>query len=765
MKPKFSPWLRWPASLIASSVFCVSAAFAVEPFSLKDIQVEGLQRVEPGTIFASLPFRVGDTYNEEKGAQAIRALFGLGLFADVRLEVRDGVVIVVVSERPIVADINFTGIKEFDAEVLRKALRDVGLTEGRPFDKALADRAEQELKRQYLNRSLYAAEVVTTVSPAERNRVNLSFTVVEGPKTRIRSIEIVGNEAFSDKDLLSLFDQNTGGWLSWYTKSDQYSRTKLNGDLETLRSHYLTRGYLEFDIASTQVAISSDKSSLDITINITEGKRYAVASVSLAGDYLGRDDEFKRLIALKPGQFYNVDDATNTSKAFADYFGVFGYAFARVDVQPKLDRERGRVDFVIRAEPQRRVYVRRINIEGNNRTRDEVLRREFRQFEASWYDWEKIKVSRDRIDRLGFFTQVEVENEPVVGSPDQVDLVVRVTEKPTGNLSIGAGYSQAEKLSLIAGIKQENVFGSGNYLGLDLNTSKFNRQFVATTVNPYFTETGVSQSLDVYYKTARPYNAQESDYPIVTKGAGVRYGVPFTENDTVFFGLSAEKVTIDQTNLLPTAYLDQGGTYVPATIGWARDGRDSALVPSNGTYQRANLELGVGGRKYVKAVYQYQRYWPLTRQYTLALNSELGWGRGSGGNIFPVLRNFTGGGLGSVRGFEQGTLGGRSGIENNPTAEQAYIGGDRSALLNVEFIAPLPGAGNDRTLRWFGFFDVGNVYAAGAKMSASDLRASAGLGISWLSPVGPLRLAYATPLRKQTDDKIQRFQFQIGTAF
>jgi outer membrane protein insertion porin family len=673
-------------------------------------------------------------------------------------------VIVVVSERPIVADINFTGIKEFDAEVLRKALRDIGLTEGRPFDKALADRAEQELKRQYLNRSLYAAEVVTTVSPAERNRVNLSFTVVEGPKTRIRSIEIVGNEAFSDKDLLSLFDQNTGGWLSWYTKSDQYSRTKLNGDLETLRSHYLTRGYLEFDIASTQVAISSDKSSLDITINITEGKRYAVASVSLAGDYLGRDDEFKRLIALKPGQFYNVDDATNTSKAFADYFGVFGYAFARVDVEPKLDRERGRVDFVVRAEPQRRVYVRRINIEGNNRTRDEVLRREFRQFEASWYDWDKIKVSRDRIDRLGFFTQVEIENEPVVGSPDQVDLVVRVTEKPTGNLSIGAGYSQAEKLSLIAGIKQENVFGSGNYLGLDLNTSKFNRQFVATTVNPYFTESGVSQSLDVYYKTARPYNAQESDYRIVTKGAGVRYGVPFTENDTVFFGLSAEKVTIDQTNLLPTAYLDQGGTYVPATIGWARDGRDSALVPSNGTYQRANLELGVGGRKYVKAVYQYQRYWPLTRQYTLALNSELGWGRGSGGE-FPVLRNFTGGGLGSVRGFEQGTLGGRSEILGNTTAEQAYIGGDRSALLNVEFIAPLPGAGNDRTLRWFGFFDVGNVYAAGAKMSASDLRASAGLGISWLSPVGPLRLAYATPLRKQTDDKIQRFQFQIGTAF
>ena len=765
MKSNSQTLRGWSRTLIAGAALVASAAaWAVEPFVLKDIQVEGLQRVEPGTIFASLPFRVGDTYSEDKGAQAIRALFGLGLFSDVRIEVRDGLIVVVVAERPIVADITFTGIKEFDADVLRKALRDIGLAEGRPFDKALADRAEQELKRQYLNRSLYAAEVVTTPSPGERNRVNLNFSVVEGPKTRIRSIDIVGNEAFADNTLLSLFDQDTGGWLSWYTKSNQYSRTKLNGDLETLRSHYLTRGYLEFQIDSTQVAISPDKSSLDITINITEGKRYAVASVSMAGDYLGRDDEFKKLITLKPGQFYNVDDVTNTTKAFTDYFGKFGYAFAQVEVQPRLDRERGRVDFVVQATPQRRVYVRRINVEGNNRTRDAVIRREFRQFEASWYDFDKIRLSRDRVDRLGFFTEVDVDTEPVAGAADQVDLVVRVTEKPTGNLSLGAGYSQAEKLSLIAGIKQENVFGSGNYLGLDLNTSKFNRQFVLTAVNPYFTENGVSQSVDLYYKTARPYNAQASDYRIVTQGAGLRYGVPFTERDTVFFGLSGERVTIDQTKRLPAAYLNQGGTYVPATIGWARDERDSALIPSKGAYQRLNFELGLGGKKYTKAVYQFQRYWPLSRQYTVAMNSEVGWGKGVGGD-FPVLRNFTGGGLGSVRGFEQGTLGGRSAISGSTTSEQAYIGGDRSVLLNLEFIAPLPGAGNDKTLRWFSFVDVGNVYGAGEKMSASDLRASAGLGISWISPVGPLRLALATPVRKKEGDKIQRFQFQIGTAF
>jgi outer membrane protein insertion porin family len=758
-------------SALAVSLFAALPAWAVDPFTVRDIRVEGLQRVEPGTVFASLPFRVGDQYSDDKGASAIRALFGLGLFSDVRLQVNGDVLVVIVEERPSVADVSFTGTKEFDAEVLKKALRDIGLAEGRPFDKALADRAEQELKRQYINRSLYAAQVVTTVTPGERNRVNLNFSVIEGDVAKIKDIRIVGNQAFSTSTLRGLFDLDTGGWLSWYTKSDRYSRAKLNADLENLRSYYLTRGYLEFRIDSTQVAISPDKQDMSLTINITEGQRYVVSSVTLEGEYLGKEAEFRSLVKLRAGEPYNAEDVSATVKAFTDYFGAFGYAFAQVEATPEIDRANNRVAFVLRAQPSRRVYVRRINVEGNNRTRDEVIRREFRQIESAWYDSDRIRLSRDRVDRLGYFTDVGIDTQPVPGSPDQVDLVLTVAEKPTGNLSLGAGYSQADKVSIVAGIKQENVFGTGNYLGLDLNTSKFNRQFVLSTTNPYFTPDGVSRTVDVYYRTTRPYSEQGGDYQLVTPGASIRFGVPFTETDTVFFGAGVEQTRIKSGSGLPQAYQDfadafgSNSTSVPLTVGWARDGRDSALVPNEGRLQRLNTELGVAGdTRYLKTSYQFQQYVPLSKQYTLAFNAEVGYGKGLGGRPFPVFKNFYGGGLGSVRGFEQGTLGDKSGVVDRPS-ELVNIGGTRNVVLNAEFITPFPGAGNDRTLRMFGFMDVGNVYKADEKLSASELRASVGVGLSWISPLGPLRFAYATPVRKKADDKIQKFQFQIGTSF
>ena len=750
----------------ASVILTALPAWAVDPFTLKDIRVEGLQRVEPGTVFASLPFRIGEQYNDEKGSTAIRSLFGLGLFTDVRLQVEDGVLVVIVEERPTVADVSFSGIKEFDAEVLKKTLRDVGLAEGRPFDKALADRAEQELKRQYINRSMYAAQVVTTVTPSERNRVNLNFNVIEGDVAKIKDIRIVGNQAFSESTLRDLFDLDTGGFMSWYTKSDRYSRAKLNADLESLRSYYLTRGYLEFKVDPTQVAVSHDKGDISVTINITEGNRFVVSSVCLEGEYLGKEDEFKTLVAMRPGEAYNAEDVSKTVKAFTDYFGAFGYAFAQVEATPEIDRANNRVAFVLRAQPARRVYVRRINVEGNSRTRDEVIRREFRQLESAWYDSDRIRLSRDRVDRLGYFTEVGIGTEPVPGSNDQVDLTISVAEKPTGNLSIGAGYSQADKLSFIGSIKQENVFGSGNYLGLDLNTSKYNRQFVLSTTNPYFTQDGISRTLDGYYKTTQPYDAQGGDYEIATTGAGIKFGVPFTERDTVYFGVGAERVKVTSGDELPEAYLDQGGTYLPATVGWARDERDSALVPTSGRLQRLNTEYGLGGTwRYVKLSYQFQQYVPLTRQYTLAFNSEFGVGKGVGGKSFPVLRNFYGGGLGSVRGFEQGTLGPTSAVIGSTTGETVNIGGARNLVFNAEFIGPFPGAGNDRTLRWFAFADVGNVYGESESVDLSKLRASVGVGLSWISPIGPLRFAYGTPVRKFDGDSIQKFQFQIGTSF
>jgi len=757
-------------SVLASSLLTVLPAWAVDPFTLRDIRIEGLQRIEPGTVFASLPFRIGDQYNDDKGSTAIRSLFGLGLFSDVRLQVNDGVLVVIVEERPSVADVSFSGIKEFDAEVLKKSLRDIGLTEGRPFDKALADRAEQELKRQYINRSMYAAEVVTTVTPADRNRVSLNFSVTEGDVAKISDIRIVGNQTFTNATLRGLFDLSTGGWMTWYTKSDRYSRAKLNADLESLRSYYLTRGFLEFRIDSTQVAIDPGKEDMTIAINITEGNRFVVSSVVLQGDYLGKEAEFQSLVALRAGEAYNAEDVSSTVRAFTDYFGSFGYAFAQVEAAPEIDRANNRVAFVLRAQPARRVYVRRINVEGNDRTRDEVIRREFRQLESAWYDSDRIRLSRDRIDRLGFFTQVGVETQPVPGSPDQVDLTLTVAEKPTGNLTLGAGFGQAEGLSLIAGIRQENVFGSGNYLGLDVNTSKFNRQLVLSTTNPYYTTDGVSRTFDLYYRTTRPLSEQGGDYRLVTPGVSVRFGVPFTEQDTVFFGLGAEQTRIEAGNQIPDVYVEyakrfgDSSTSVPLTLGWSRDSRDSALVPTTGRLQRLNGELGIAGdTRYSKINYQFQQYVPLSKQYTLAFNADLGWGKGLGGRPFPVFKNFFGGGLGSVRGFEQGTLGRRSAVQGS--TEQVNIGGTRKFVLNAEFVAPFPGAGNDRTLRVFGFFDVGNVFGENDKVSLDQLRSSVGIGLGWISPIGPLRFAFATPVRKFADDKIQKFQFQIGTSF
>lgn len=553
--------------------------------------------------------------------------------------------------------------------------------------------------------------------------------------------------------------------MSWYTKSNRYSRAKLNADLETLRSYYLARGFLEFRIESTQVAISPDKQDISITVNVNEGQSYVVSGVKLEGNYLDRDDEFKSLITIRPGEPYNADKVAETTKAFTDHFGNFGFAFARVEAVPEIDRENNRVALVLRAEPSRRAYVRRINVSGNNRTRDEVIRREFRQFEASWYDGDKIKLSRDRVDRLGYFTEVNVETQEVPGAPDQVDLVVNVAEKPTGSLQLGAGFSSAEKVSVSFAIKQENVFGSGNYLGVDVNTSKYRRTLVFSTTDPYFTQDGISRTFDVYYRTAKPYEDQGGNYELVTAGTSVRLGVPFSETDTVFFGGGVEQTRIKAGTNIPAAYLAYAQQFgetslsVPLTIGWSRDDRDSALAPNSGRYQRLNSEWSVAGdARYVRANYQYQQYIPLNKQFTIAFNGELGLGKGMNGRPFPVFKNFYSGGLGSVRGFDQGTLGPRD-------VTGASLGGPKKITLNAELIAPFPGAGNDRTLRWFTFVDAGNVYGEDESWELGDMRVSAGLGLSWISPLGPLRIAIAQPVRKFAGDKIQKLQFQIGTSF
>ena len=767
MSSSFFPSRMKPTalSLLASALFSLPA-WAVDPFTVRDIRVEGLQRIEPGTVFASLPFRVGDQYTDDKGAAGIRALFALGLFKDVRLETQGDVLVVVVEERPSVAAVEFIGLKEFDKDVLHKALKEVGLAEGRPYDKALADKAEQELKRQYISRSLYGAEVVTTATPIDRNRVNLTFTITEGGPAKIGQIDIVGNKAFSTDTLRDQFNLDTGGWMSWYTKSDRYSRTKLNGDLEALRSFYLARGYLEFRIDSTQVAMSPDKQQMAITINIHEGERFVVSGVKLEGNYLDKEDEFKSLVKIASGQPYNAETVAETTKAFTDYFGKFGFAFARVEAKPLIDRQNNHVQFVLQAEPSRRAYVRRILVAGNNRTRDEVIRREFRQLEAAWYDGDKISLSRDRVNRLGYFTEVTVDTQEIAGAPDQVDLLFSVTEKPTGSVSLGAGFSSAEKVALSFGIQQENAFGSGNYLALQVNTSKYNRNYVVSTTDPYFTQNGISRSIDLFHRTTRPYLGDLNAYSLVNSGAGLRFGVPVTETDRVFVGMNLEQTQIvEGTSVpLPAAYREYANkfgstsTAVPLTLGWAHDARDSALVPTKGSLQSFTADVSVAGDvRYARTNYKFQQYIPLSKKYTFAFNADVGYGQGLKGQDFPLFKNFYVGGLGSVRGFQQSTLG--------PQSDGVYLGGPKKVVFNAEFITPFPGAGNDKTLRLFAFTDAGRAFGQDETVSFSQLRASAGIGLSWISPMGPLRFSYGIPIRQQTGDKIQKLQFQIGTSF
>lgn len=738
---------------------------AVEPFVIADIRIEGLQRTDPGTVFATLPFRIGDTYTDDKGSAAVRALFATGLFKDVRLEIQDRAAVVVVEERAIIAAVTFVGLKEFDKDPLTKSLKDAGIGEGQPFDRALIDRAEQEIKRQYLSRSLYGAEVTTTVTPLERNRVSVTFTMNEGEAARIAEVRIHGARVFGERELLEQFELTPSGWFTWYTKSDRYSRSKLNADLEKLRAWYFNRGYLEFAVDSTQVTISPDKQTISIAINIREGQPYTVTAVRLEGEYLGRDEEFRRLVLFQAGQPFRGDAVTATQRRFQELFGQYGYAFARVEPRTEIDRSTGQVAVVMAAEPSRRVYVRRIEVAGNTRTRDEVVRREFRQLESAWYNGSLIQLSKQRVDRLGYFEEVEIETNEVPGAPDQADLVITLKEKPTGNLAIGAGYSNAEKLTFSASVSQDNAFGSGRSLGFEINTSRFNRQLSLRTVDPYFTVDGISMAVDAFYRTSRPVNFLLESYDLRTPGLSVRFGVPFSELDTVFVGLGWERTELGTSVGLPLAWLNYRALYgnnadsVTATVGWARDGRDSLLVPSAGRFQRVLFEYSFAGEvRYLKTNLQYQEYWSLPYRLTLGVNAELGLGKGFGGNPFPVFKNFYGGGLGTVRAFEQNSLG-----TVDPTG--AYIGGAKRFNVNTELYFPVPGSGNDRTLRIFAFADAGNVWAEQERVTWDSLRASVGFGLSWISPVGPLKLSWGRPIQVQRNDRIQRFQFQIGTAF
>jgi len=753
-------FLRTGALLLA---LAATPAAALEPFVIKDIRVEGIQRTEAGTVFSYLPVKVGDTMTDEKAAEAIRALFATGFFKDVTLEAQDGVLIVGIQERPSIAQLDFVGMKDFDKATVTKALAQVGLAEGRIFDKSLLDRAEQELKRQYLSRGKYAVNVTTTVTPLERNRVALNFTIDEGDVAKIREIRIIGANAFREKDLLSQFFLRTPGIMTWYSKADQYSRQKLSADLETLRSYYLDRGFLEFNVDSTQVSITPDKKDIYITIAITEGPQYKVSDIKVAGEPLLPEDEVRGLIRLKPGDVFSRARLTESTKAISDRLGNDGYAFANVNAAPQLDKENRLAAFTFFVDPGRRVYVRRINITGNNRTRDEVIRRELRQFEGGWFSAEKVSLSKRRVDKLGYFTEVNVETPAVQGTTDQVDVNINVAERPTGNVLLGAGFGSGEGLILSGSISQNNIFGSGKHVSLSVNSSRINTVYALSYTDPFYTPDGVSRGFDIYLRKLDALFGGIGRYRTETLGAALRFGVPVTEIDTITYGVGYEDTKITTYDDSPAFYKDYVATFgakntaVPLNAGWARDGRDSLIYPTSGTLQKASAEIGapVADLKYYKTQYQYQRYFPLSRLYTLMLNGELGYGKGYGDKPLPFFKNFYVGGVNSLRGYRTYTVSPKD-ANNNPR------GGSHKVLGNAEFMFPFPGLENDRSVRMSAFMDAG---FAGETYQASDLRYSTGVSVLWVSPMGPLKISVAMPLRPKPGDVKQPFQFTFGGAF
>ena len=562
--------------------------FAFEPFKVKDIRVEGIQRTEAGTVFSYLPVKVGETFTDSAAAQAVKALFATGFFKDVRIEVDNNIVVVVLEERPAIATLDFVGMKAFDKDQIRKALKETGLSESRIFDRAMLDRAEQEIKRQYISRGYYAANVSTAVTPLERNRVGITFTMEEGDIAKIRQINIIGNKAFSESELVSLFQLRTPNLLTWYTKNDQYSKQKLSADLETLRSFYLDQGYLEFNTESTQVSISPDKKDIYITINVMEGEPYSVASVKLAGNLLLPENELRKLVAIAPGESFSRAKLTQTTKAISDRLANDGYAFSNVNAVPELNKEKRQASFTIMVDPGRRVYVRRMTVAGNTRTRDEVVRREFRQMESAWYDGAKINRSRDRVDRLGYFESVTIETPPVPGTTDQVDVNMTVKEKPTGNIMLGAGFSSSEKLVLSGSVQQQNLFGSGKSLGVQLNTSRVNKVYSLSYTDPYYTVDGVSRGFDVYRrKTDTSYlSSTVATYNSSSWGGGVRYGVPIADEQSISFGLSIDSTTLGVNAYSPIRYqqfvADNGSHFnsLVGTVGWGEETIDSRTYPA-----------------------------------------------------------------------------------------------------------------------------------------------------------------------------------------
>jgi outer membrane protein insertion porin family len=740
-----------------------------ESFRVSDVRVEGLQRITAGTVFNYLPIKPGDVVNFDRTGDIVRELYKTGFFKDIRLEKSGDVLVVVVTERPAISEINFSGNKSIDSDALKEGLKDIGLAEGRTFERSVLDRIEQELERQYYNQGKYAVELTSTVTPLERNRVSIDINVVEGETALIKKVNIVGNNAFDDDDLLDEFELSAGGWLSWFTKDNQYSRPKLAGDLETLRSYYLDRGYVNFKIESTQVTITPDKQDIYVTINVAEGAIYTISDIRLAGELVGDPEEYFPLIHMRRGEPFARKVIVESSDRVSARLSDLGHAFANVNSIPEIDEENKTVSITFFVDPGKRVYVRRVNIRGNSRTRDEVVRREFRQMESAWFSGEKLKLSRERAQRTGYFDGVTVETPSVPGSGDEVDINVAVTEKPSGSFLAGLGYSQSDGIVLNASINQDNFVGTGKKVSLAATTSSANERYEISYTNPYYTVDGISRGFKLLYRTTDFSELDSADYSTDDIIAGVNFGIPLNEFNRFNFGFNVHQIDF-KTGAFPSDEVREfeeaeGDSFLDfeVTLNWRHDSRDSAIFPKTGAVQSLYGEATVPGSdlSYYKISYDHRRYWQLTKDLVVSVNGEIGYGDAYGGTYqLPFFENFFGGGPGSVRGYAARSIGPRDSFGDALGGNAMYVG-------NLELLFPPPFLKDNDTVRIATFFDFGTVVDTSETdlFDPDELRYSVGIGASWLSPVGALTVSYAYPLKTDDQDEKEEFQFSFGQTF
>jgi outer membrane protein insertion porin family len=767
---------RWrPPFLLCLILILWGTQASAEQFQIADIRVEGLQRIAPGTVFTYLPVQVGDTVGDDVTGSIIRALYQTGFFDDVRVE-RDGNVLVLrVQERPAIAQIEFSGNRDLDEEALRAAVADIGLKEGRVFNRAVLERIEQELERQYFARGKYGVLVQSTVSPLERNRVAIRIEITEGLTARIKQINILGNQAFKEKELLKQFQLGRTRWHSFYSKNDQYSKQKLAGDLEALRSFYLDRGFIQFDIKSTQVSISADKKEIYVTVVISEGDRFTVSDIKLAGEPSVPVEKLFPLIQLRRGEYFSRKLTTESAERISNLLGDEGYAFANVNTVPEIDEANKQVAVTFFVDPGKRVYVRRINMKGNTRTRDEVLRREMRQLESAWFSAALVRESRERLNRLGFFEDVTIETPAVPGSADQVDVNVSVKEKPAGNLMAGVGYSQSQGVLLNASITQNNFLGTGKRVALALNTSQATQLYQIAYLNPFYTVDGISRGFDISYRATDFDELVGADYSTNVGTIGMNFGLPISSTSRAGFGLRYQYTEFEAgfSQLAQEFVAENGDTFNDFLLSasYTSDSRDKAVFPTKGALQSLRLDVSVPGSdlEYYKTSYSGTRYIPLTTRFVLSLSGDLEYGDGYGDlDFLPFFENYYAGGPRTVRGFKANTLGPReTAVPFDP------VGGNAKVVGSVELFAPPPVGGEfEKTLRIGVFLDAGNVYVtqdtdliAPTGFELGELRYSAGVSTAWLSPIGALSFSFGFPLNEKEGDQTQVFQFGIGQTF